>query len=105
MVIDSTITLTLQIKERMMRYIYMCSLVSFSKILNLELVIFGKSIDHFNIKIARMAILTVCMKIVQHNGCIVYVLYIPYYHIKTLETSVKSLAIIILWEIINLAIY
>ena len=100
MVVDCTVTLTLKVEERVMRDVHMGSLVCLGNIVHLELIVWGKRICHDNLEVAWHTVLSVWRKVRKNNGILSNVVHIPYHHIKSLETAVESLTVIVLREVV-----
>ena len=102
MVVDSTISFTLKIEERVMRDVYMCCLICLSKVLYLEFIFRSKSISHENFNISRHSFLTVGVCVSEYDRTLICGKHIPYYHVKTFLTSVEGLTIVVLREVVCL---
>ena len=77
-------------------------LVCLSHIIHPELILRGQGIYHGDLSVTRHTILAVRAKIRQNYLVFSYIIHIPHYHIQSLETAMKSLAVVVLREIIGL---
>ena len=96
MVCNCSTSLSLEVKEGVVREIYRRSLICSCTIGHLKLVILGQCIAHTYGKITRKTILSIGRGIAEQQRVFCRLLNIPHNHIKTLQSAVQGLTIIIL---------